>query len=106
VLGRIDRDLVALGQDLAGEWIEFEDALDLVAPEVDPDRQFFVGRVDRETVAAQPELAAHHIHVVAFVLHVHESPDRPRAHERVALAEGEDEAAVLLRFAQTVDAGD
>jgi len=46
VLGRVDVDAIVLGQNLAGERIEFDDALDLVVPELDAHGEVFVGGRD------------------------------------------------------------
>ena len=102
----IDVDGVALGQQLAGQRVDLDDALDLVAEEVDADRQLLVRRVDRDAVAAHAELAADEIHVVALVLHIDEAPHDARAVELLALLHVHDEALVLLRLAKAVDAGD
>ena len=44
VLAGEDVDLVALGQDLAGQRVDLDDALDLVAEEIDAHGELFVGR--------------------------------------------------------------
>ncbi len=81
VLRRVDVDRVALGEQLAGQRVDLDDALDLVAEEVDAHRQLLVRRLDRDAVAAHAELAAHEVHVVALVLHVDEAPHDARAVE-------------------------
>src|SRR3972149_6192199 len=59
-----------------------------------------------EAVAAQAELAAHEVGIVALVLHCHEAAHGPGAGHRLAPLEVEDEALVLLRLAEAVDTGD
>ena len=83
VLGRVDVERVALGQQLAGQRVDLDDPLDLVAEEVDAHGQLLVGGQDREAVAAQAELAAHEVHVVALVLHVDEAAHDPRPRQRL-----------------------
>ena len=58
VLGRVDVDRVQLGQHLAGQRVDLDDALDLVAQELDAHGQLLVGGHDLEGVAAHAELAA------------------------------------------------
>ncbi len=47
VLGGVDVERVALGQHLAGHRVDFDDALDLVAEEVDADGELLVGGQQR-----------------------------------------------------------
>src|SRR5206468_2243497 len=68
VLSRVDLDRLELAQQLAGQRVELDDPLDLVAPELDPGRDLFVGRLDLERVAADAELAAPERLVVALVV--------------------------------------
>ena len=72
MLGGVERDVVGLAEELAGERVDREDALDLVAEEVDADRELLVGGEHGERVAADAERAADEAHVVAVVLHVDE----------------------------------
>ena len=58
VLGRIDLDGLVLGQHLAGQGVQLHDALDLVAPELEPIGELAVGRIDLQGIAADAELAA------------------------------------------------
>ena len=55
---RIDVELLALGQELAGERIDLGDALDLVAEELDAHDEVVVGRLQLERVAAHAEAGA------------------------------------------------
>ena len=73
VLGRVDVDPVALGQNLAGQRIEFDDALDLVVPELDANGEVFVGGMDGQGVAADAELTARERELVALVLLIDQS---------------------------------
>ena len=70
VRGRVDVELVALGEHLAGERVELGDALDLVAEELDADDEVVVGRLELERVAAHAEPGARQGLVVALVLEV------------------------------------
>ena len=106
VLGRVDVDLRALGEDLAGERVELHDALHVVAEELDADGDVLVRGHDLQRVAAHAEARAGEVVVVALVLHLDEAarqllPVQPRA-PRDAL----DEREVLGGRAQAVDARD
>ena len=105
VLGREDVDGLHLAQHLAGQRVELHDALDLFAEEVDADGQLFVGREDRDAVAADAEAAADEVLVVALVLHVDEAPQCAGTVGLLADLEVEHEVVVLGRLAETVDAG-
>ena len=70
VLGGVDVGAAALAQHLAGQRVDLDDALDLVAEELDAEGQVLVRREDLQHVAAHAELAAHEVHVVALVLDV------------------------------------
>ena len=78
MLGRVDVDLGPLDQHLAGQRVDLDDALDLVAEELDAHRDLLVGRIELERVAAHAELAAHEGHVVALVLDVDQAAQAPR----------------------------
>ena len=106
VLRRVDINLVPLGEQFARERVDLDDALHLVAEEIDADGQLVVGGLDREAIAPHAELAAHQVHVVALVLHVDQAAHGRAAVEALALLEREDERLILLRLAETVDAGD
>ena len=68
VRGRVDGEVVELGQHLAGHRVEVRDRLDLVAEQRDPVGRLHVGRLHLDHVAADAELAAAQHHVVARVL--------------------------------------
>src|SRR5438445_6305199 len=53
--GREELELLFFAQDLAGERVELQDALDLVAEELQAGRDLFVRRLDVDGVAAHPE---------------------------------------------------
>ena len=55
---RVDVDLLALGEQLAGQRVELGDPLDLVAEELDPDERLLGGRLELERVAADAEPGA------------------------------------------------
>ena len=106
VLGRVDVELVALAQDLAGERVQRHDALDLVAPELHAHGHVLVGRVDVQRVAADAEGAAAEVHVVALVPDVDEVAQHLVPPPGLALLERDDDVAVFLGAAQSVDARD
>ena len=104
VLGRIDVDLQPLDQQLAGERIDSDDALDFVAEELDANRDLFVGGVDLERVAADAEGAADQGHVVAVVLDVDQVAHDLVAPQTRAAPERDDGVLIFLRRAETVNA--
>ena len=73
--GRIDPCLPHLLEDLARDGVHPADSLDLVAPVLDPNDGFVVGREHLQGVAPHPEGAACEVHLVALVLDVHEARD-------------------------------
>ena len=72
VLRRVDGALVELGDGVAGERVDLADPLDLVAPELDPDRLLGVGREDLDRIAPDPEGALLEGDVVPAVLDPHQ----------------------------------
>ena len=103
---REDVHLVLLVHDLTGQRVQRVDPLDLVAEELDPDRELLVHRDDLDGVAADPERAAGEGEVVAGVLHLHEPAQQVVALDDVADLQRRHPVDVLLRRAQAVDAGD
>ncbi len=104
--GREHDELVEGGHQLAGEGIDLGDGLDLVAEELDAHGVLVVGRVDLDGVAADAELAAHEVHVVALVLHVDEAPEDVPLLVLLADPDVQQLLLVLLGRAQAVDARD
>ncbi len=100
---RVDGDVVELAEDLAGQRIEPDDAVDLVAEQLDADRVLLVGREDLDRVAARPELAPHEVHVVALVLDVDQLLKDEVAIGRATAGEVDDLIEVLLGRAQAED---
>ena len=93
-------------QQLAGERVEPADALDGVAPPLDPVAGLLVRREDLERVAVDAERPAGAADVVALVLDVHEPLHRELLRDVRAAVRTQDLALVLLRRAQAVDARD
>ena len=104
--GGVYRRLLALGQYLAGQGVDFGDALNLVAPELDAKGNLLVGGEHLQGVALDAEPAADKAGVVALVLHGHQVPHQAAAGAAFSHLEGGDEGVVLLRVSQAVDAGD
>ena len=105
VLRGVDVYLRALRQYLAGQRVELDDALHVIAKEFDTHRHILIGGHYLQRVASYTEPRPREIVVVPVVLHLDEAarqllPVRPLA-PRDALHERE----VLLRRTQTVDAG-
>src|ERR1019366_1304168 len=55
VRGRVDVQVVALGDQLAGQWVHLGDPFDLVTEKLDPDDPVIRGRPDLERVTTYPE---------------------------------------------------
>ena len=106
MFGGVDVYLRAFGQQLAGQRVDFHDALHVVAEEFDAHGDVLVRRHDLQRVAAHAEACTGEVVVVALVLHLDEAarellPVHPLA-PRDALHKRE----VLGRRAEAVDAGD
>ena len=102
---REDADVVDLPDHVAGERVEVVERLDLVAEELDADRELLVRRDDLHGVAADPERAAGEGHVVALVLHVDQGAQQGVAVELLADGQLHRAVEVRLRRAEAVDAG-
>ena len=106
VAGRIDVDLAALGEQLAGQRVDLGDPLDLVAEELDPDEGLLRRRLELQGVAADPEPGALEGLVVALVLEVDELAEHGVAAVLAARPEAQDGRPVVDRRAEAVDARD
>ena len=104
VRGREDRHRVELLHDLARQRVQHVQRLDLVAEQLDADRVLLVHRDDLDGVAADPEVAAGEVDVVAVVLHRDELADEGVAVVALPHLQGHHRAHVLLRRAEAVDA--
>ena len=103
---RVDVEVLALGEELAGQRIEFGDPLDLVAEELDPDDRLLGRRLELQGVAADAEPGPADGGVVALVLEVDQVAEHGVAPVLPALPQPEDGRAVVDRRAEAVDAGD
>ena len=106
VRGREDEQRLVLADDLAGDRVQRHQPFDLVAEHLDPDGELLVDREDLDRVAADPERAAGERQVVAGVLDLHEPAQQLVALDLVADPQLDHPVDVLLRGAETVDAGD
>ena len=97
---RVEVHLGPLGEHLAGQLVDLDDPLDLVAEEVDAHDVLAVRRLDLEDVAADPELRAAQRGVVALVLEVDEVAEDPVAPVVPAALEVDDGRAVVDRRAR------
>ena len=104
VRGREDPQRVDLAHDVAGERVKVVERLDLVAEELDADRELLVRGDDLDGVAAHPERAAVERQVVAGVLHVDQRAQQGVALHLVADRELHRPVEIALRRAQAVDA--
>src|SRR5215217_6102761 len=106
VLRWVNLNVESLDQQLAGEWIDFDDSFDLVAKKLDANRNFFVGGKDFERVATNPKVTASQRHVIAVVLNIDQLPDDLVALGLGAATDVDGRIGVFLGRAETVDAGD
>ena len=102
--GRVDVDLLALGEQLAGQRVQLGDPLDLVAEELDPDEGLLRGRLEFQGVAADAEAGARQGLVVALVLEVDQVAQDGVAPVLAADAQAQDGRAVVHGRTQAVDA--
>ena len=107
VLCGVYLDVVYLAQQLAGQRVQRDDAVDLVPPELHADTHLMlVGGQYLQGVAPDPEAPPGEVVVVALVLHVDELAHEAVTAAHLPLAQEGDEALVLLRGAQAEYAGD
>ena len=105
VLGRIDGHLCTFAENLACGCVDGDDALYLVAEELDADGGLFVRGLQFDGVTVNAEPPAGEIKIVSRVLHINKA-----ANDIVTLVprpafKHEDEGGVLIRRAKAVDAG-
>ena len=105
VEGRLHEHLLLLAQQLSGQGIKLDNALNFVAEELYAHRRFFVGGDQLKCVTAYSELTPGQDHVVALVLHVHELADQLAAVSDVAHPKPSHEVKVVLWVAKAIDAG-
>ena len=103
---REEAEDVALAQDLARQGVELEDALDVVAEELQAGGDLLVRRLDVDDVATDAEPGAAEVHVVALVLELDQLALEDVAPDRVALLQLQRLAQPVLRGADAVDARD
>ena len=103
---RVDVDLLALGQHLAGQRVDLGDPLDLVAEELDPDEAVLRGGLELERVAPDAEAGPLDGRVVALVLEVDEVAQDRVAPVLAADPQVEHRRPVVDRRAEAVDAAD
>ena len=101
----VDPDAIEAGDLLAGQRIELDDLLDLVAEEGDPPGHvLIVRREDLQAVAAHPEIAAGEGLVVALVLQRDELADDLALVDALALLQVEGHRRIGLDRADAVEA--
>ncbi len=104
VLGRRpDDEVVEPSVDLACEWVEVRDLLDLVAEERDPVRGLDIRRLDLDEIALDPEATASEHRVVADVLALDQLAQHLVAIMLLPHLEHEDPLPPLLGRAEAVD---
>ncbi len=102
----VDIEALAIPQHLARQRIDLDDALDLIAKELDAHRQVFVGGEDLQCVAAHTKLAAHEVGIVALVLDVGQPAQHAVAAPCLTNLQRQHDIAVLLWRAEAIDARD
>ena len=102
----VEPDLVEPAGALAGERVELDDALDLVAEHGEaPGAVLQVGREDLDRIALGAEGAAGEVELVAAVLQLDQGAQQPLALDLLALLQGQGHAGIGLGRADAVDAG-
>ena len=105
--GRKDHRVRALAVDLPRHDVELDDAVDLVAEELDAHGAVVVtGREDLDDIAAHTELTALERDIVALVADGDELLEDCVSIDNLPLVQGEHHLVVALRRAEAVDAGD
>jgi hypothetical protein len=100
---RIDGHLLQLGDRLPGERIDLADPLDLVAPELDPDRLLGIGRIDLDAVAPHPERAGLEGGVVPAIVDANQLRENRVAPATLAPPHAHHKLAVFHRVTQAVN---
>jgi len=106
LVGRIEVELVQLARDGTGERIHLDDALNVVAPELDAQRELAVRGHDVDHVATHPEAPAFQIVVVALIEILHEPFQEALPSDRQTGAQLDAHGREILRRSEAVDAGD
>ena len=89
---------------LAGQGIEPREPLDLIAKELDAQGVLGIGRVQLDHVAADAELAAGEVVVIARILDAHQFFQQGIARDRLPDPQRDDHALVVVLAADAVDA--
>src|SRR6478672_6704437 len=100
---RVDRDFVVPPDALAGEGIERDNLVDLVAEQLDTKRGILVRQIDLDDVAANAEDAAVEIVVVPLVLDLHQLTQNLLALDPLAALERQHHSVIGLGRAETVN---
>ena len=103
---RIDRHAIVATHLTAGQRIERQQLVDLVAEETDPQPDIVIRGIDFDDIPAHAERAAFEFVVVALVLNLDQLPQNLVAVDLLALLERQHQTVVRLRRAEAVDTGD
>ncbi len=102
--GREDLERLDIADDLARQRVELDDALHLVAVELDPGRDLVIRRLDVDGVAAHPKARPAEVDVVALVLQVGQFAKEDVATKALAGMDLNRLAQVVLGRTDAVDA--
>ena len=103
---RVDRAALQLGDGGPGEWVDFRNPLDPIAPELQPDGLLVVRREDLDRIPSHPEGAAIERDVIAGILYPHQLGEDGVPPPLLSHRHGHHELAVLHRIAEAVDRAD
>ncbi len=106
MLGRVNLNIFALSQHFAGQRVKLDDALHLVAPELDADTDLLIGRQNLHGVSSDTETATGQIEVVTLVLHVDQLTGQLRGASGLSLTNVGHETLILFRRSEAEYAGD
>ncbi|NJO84651.1 MAG: 4Fe-4S dicluster domain-containing protein [Blastochloris sp.] len=103
VLGRVNINRCAFGQDFARQRVDIHNALDLVAPEGHPQRRFAVGGHDVERITTHTERSPLEVHIFAVKLQVNQLAQQLVTVAYLTNAQRDSNLPVVLRRSQAVN---
>ena len=103
---REDVHLVLFADNLAGQWMQGHDLLDLITKHLNSDCELFIHRNDLYGIAADAEGASFKCNVIALVLNIHELSKERVSIDRVTDAKADHAIDILLWRTEAIDTRD
>ena len=95
-----------LAINLAGNYIEFQDAVYLVTEKLNPDGPIAIAcRKDLDNITPHAELAALKGNIIALIADMHQLAQDGLSRRLLSLVQGQNHFMVAFRRAQAIDAG-